>query len=98
MHTFTGSPQKAACQSEDIIGTFTQRRQADLHDIEPVVEVFPELTGAGHGLEVAVGGGDQAHIDLTALGGAHTADFAFLQDPEQASLGFRRQFADFIQE
>ena len=45
-----------------------------------------------------MGGGDHPHVHGPALGGAHFANLAFLQHPQQSGLGFGREFADFIQE
>ncbi|MCY1431223.1 hypothetical protein D9M71_471860 [compost metagenome] len=45
-----------------------------------------------------MGRGDQAHIDLLRLHRTYPAYLAFLQHTQQASLGFERQFANFIEE
>ncbi len=65
--------------------------------MQPVVEVFTELPGLGQGFQVAVSGGDEAHIDLLRLHRANPADLAFLQDPEQTCLCLERQFADLVE-
>ena len=65
--------------------------------MQAVVEVFAELADLGQALEIAVGGGDQAYVDLLRLHRADPADLAFLQHAQQARLGFQRQFADLVE-
>src|SRR5690606_6785462 len=62
------------------------------------VEVFAELALLGQVLQVAVGGGDEAHVDLLRLHRADPADLALLQHAQQARLGIQRQLADLVQE
>ena len=48
--------------------------------------------------QVAIGGGDDAHIHLHRALGADRIDFAFLQRAQQLDLHVQAQFADFVQE
>ncbi|MNF78791.1 hypothetical protein D3C84_609870 [compost metagenome] len=81
------------------VGTpFAQGGQLQGDHVQAVVEVLTELADLGQALEVAVGRGDQAHIDFLRLYRAYSANFTFLQYAQQACLGFERQFADFIEE
>ena len=82
----------------DVRTAFTQGRQFQRDYVQAVVQVFTELADLRQALEVAVGRGDQAHIDLLRLHRADAANFTFLQHAQQASLGFERQFADFVEE
>ena len=50
------------------------------------------------GFEIAVGGGDDAHVHFDSLVAAHRTHFFFLQHAQQLGLHFQRQFADFVQE
>ena len=74
-----------------------QRRQLERDHVQAVIKVFAELAGLGKGFQVAVGGGDQTHIDLLRLHRADAADLTFLQYAQQARLGFQWQFADFVE-
>ena len=65
--------------------------------MQAVIKVFAELAGLGKGFQVAVGGGDQTHIDLLRLHRADAADLTFLQYAQQARLGFQWQFADLVE-
>ncbi|MCY1179016.1 hypothetical protein D9M73_193930 [compost metagenome] len=66
--------------------------------MEAVIQVFAELANFRQALEVTVSRGDQAHIDLLRLHRTYATNFAFLQYAQQASLGFQRQFANFVEE
>ncbi|OPZ60721.1 MAG: hypothetical protein BWY87_00296 [Deltaproteobacteria bacterium ADurb.Bin510] len=57
-----------------------------------------EAAGAHHGLEVAVGGADHAHIDLDGAAAAYAFDLLVLQHPQQPDLGLGGQLTDFVQE
>ena len=52
--------------------------------VEPVVEVLAELPLAHHGLEVAVGGGQHAHVDADRLVAADALDRPLLQRAQRA--------------
>ena len=49
------------------------RRDADDGDRQALVEVFAELAEAHGRLEIAVGGGDDLHVDPARRGGADAA-------------------------
>ena len=82
----------------DVAATLAQGRQLQGDDVQAVIQVFTELAGLGQVFQVAVGRGDQAHIDLLRLHRTYAAYLAFLQHTQQSSLGFQRQFANFIEE
>ncbi len=62
----------------DILAALLQRRQSQFHHVKPVIQVFPEVSGLGKFLKVAMGGGHQPHIYMFALNGTHPAHFFFL--------------------
>ncbi len=90
--------QKMLREDGDVVGAFTQGRQADGDDVEAVEQVFAELAAADEGAQVAMGGGDDAGIGANRLAAADGGEFAFLQHAQQAGLGLGRHVADFIQE
>ena len=85
-------------QQGNVFAAFAQRRHVDVDDVEPVIEVFAE--GAGHQqfLEIAVGGGDDPHIDRHGLGAADRAHLVFLQHAQQLDLQAHRHVADLIEQ
>src|SRR5262249_18238135 len=82
----------------DVGTTLAQRRNVDGYDVQPKVEVFAECAGTVFALEIAVGGGDHAHIDARTLVAADRADFLFLQNTQQLGLHFERELTNFVQE
>ena len=65
---------------------------------EAEVEVFAEALRLHLGGEVAVGGGDHAHIHGAHAGAAHALDATALQHDQQAALGFEGQLPDLVEE
>ena len=45
----------------------SQRRHGQLHDRKPVIKVLPELLLSHSVIQVAIGGGDHAHINLDRM-------------------------------
>ena len=66
--------------------------------MQAIKEVFAEPAGFHIGDQVAVGGGDDAHVDLDGLASADRLDLALLQRAQQFDLRRERQLADFVEE
>ncbi len=49
-------------EKRQIALAFAQRRQPDRVDVEPIIQVAAELAGGDHGLQIAVGGGDDPDV------------------------------------
>ena len=75
-----------------------KRRQKYRHDVQTIVEVLAKRAVADHLGQIAVGGGNQADIDVAFVGIADFFDLFRLQRPQQFSLGFHAQVADFVEE
>ena len=75
-----------------------QRRDVQREHGEPVVEVGAEAAAVHLALEVAVGGGDDAHVDACARSRADALDLALLQRAQQLRLQRERQLADLVEE
>ncbi len=70
----------------------------NVDDVEAEIEIFAEIAGARLGFEVAVGGRDQADIDLDRLRAADAIDLAFLNRAQQFRLEARMHLADFVEQ
>jgi ribosomal protein L18 len=81
-----------------ISSTLAQGWQAQRHDIEAIIEILAEHALADQLTQVAVGGGNDAHIGLDRRASAHSRVLALLQHAQQAGLGFQRHVADLVQE
>ena len=67
-------------------------------NVDPIPEIGAELAIPDHGPQVAMGSGDEAHIDAQGLLSADPLETAVLEDAQQPHLDGRRQFADLVQE
>ena len=82
----------------DVLGPLPQRRHADRHDAQPVVEVLAEPLLRHQRRQVLVGGRDDADGHVARLLAADALELPFLQHAQQ--LGLRRlvQVAHFVEE
>jgi hypothetical protein len=69
----------------------------DLHYIQPEIKVLPEGPGADRRFQIAIGGGDDANIDMPAFGRADRLHFAFLQSAQELGLQVDGHVADFVE-
>ena len=77
---------------------FAQRRQPSGTTLRAVEEVLAELALLDHGLEVAVRGRHEAHVDLDGLRSAHALELALLQQAQQLHLHRWANVADLVEE
>lgn len=67
-------------------------------DADAVEEVLPESALTGHGPEIAIGRGDDAHVECAIDNVTETANLLLLQDPKKLHLKAMRRVCDLIQE
>jgi hypothetical protein len=75
-----------------------QRREAQDGDGEAKEQVLAEAAGGDLGEEVAVGGRDDADVDLARGGFAHAGDIVLLQGAQELDLGGEGQLAELVEE
>src|SRR5450756_2754588 len=63
----------------NVLDALAQRRHRNRKHVQAVEQVLAEASGFHVGDQVAVGGGDDAHVDLYILACADRLDLAFLQ-------------------
>ncbi len=80
----------------DVFGAFAQGREDNGNDVEAIEEILSECAFAHEGFQVAVGGGDDAHVGLSGAGLPHRLKFAFLEDTEEFDLERGGDFTDFV--
>jgi len=75
--------QEALSEDEDLLLALAQRRNANLHDVEAIVEVFTELTAGERLLEIAIGRRHDpgVHVDHPVASDAGEAEV--LQDVQE---------------
>ncbi len=73
-------------QEDHVVAALAQGGQPQGDDVQAVEEVLPELAGLDRLLDVAVGGGQHAHVHAHGLHAAHAVDLALLQHAQQLGL------------
>ncbi len=81
----------------DVFRPIAQRRQPDLHRVEPEEEVFPESPGRRLGPEIGVGRGQDPDIDRRCLGTAHPFELAGLQGAQKLGLLIEGDVGDLVE-
>src|SRR5262249_40610003 len=85
-------------QQGNVFLALPQWRQRDGEDAEAIVEVLAERLLSDCLEQIAVGGGQDADIDLDRRAAAYPAGFAALQDAQQLDLRLGRDLADLVEE
>ena len=71
--------QKMAHEQRDVLGAFSQGREAQREHVEPIIKIAPELPPLHHLRQVPAGGCDNARICPNGLGAAKPFEFLFLE-------------------
>ena len=85
-------------QQRDVVGALAQRRQRDLEDGEPVVEIGAEPAAVDVGAQVAVGRGDHANVDGDARRAADPLHGPALEHAQELRLQIEIEVADLVEE
>src|SRR5205085_3100424 len=82
----------------NVVLPFAQRRKPNRNDAQSIVEVLPEMARRRVGGEVAVGGGDDADVDLDLARAADALELLLLQHAQQLRLEVEPHLADLVEE
>src|SRR5229473_4985831 len=85
-------------QQGNVFSSFSQCRNFNRKDVEPVKQVAPEHTCSDGSLQIAVSSGNHPDIGLDGSSSTDTFEFMFLQNMQERDLGLGRKLSDFIQE
>ena len=85
-------------QDEDVVAALAQRRNLDREHRQPEEQVLAELPLGHPLLEVAVGRGDDADVDVQRLGAADPLETPLLERAQDLRLQRQRQLADLVEE
>ena len=85
-------------QERYIFTTFTQWRNADGENVQPVIQISTELAVPYRLLQVAIGGCDDPHVDRHALRAAQPFEPAVLKHAQQLRLQIDGELSDLIEE
>ena len=90
--------EKLRGQRYDVLPTFPQRRNVDMDDVKPVIQVAPERPLLYHVPQIPVRRSNKTDIDMDRPGSADTLYFLILYDPQQLGLGCQAQLSYFIEQ
>ena len=82
----------------DVFFAVAERRKLHRDNVQTVVKVFAETYFENFFFEVAVGGSNDAHVNVARLVGANGADFVILDNAQKFDLSVQRHVADFVEE
>ena len=89
--------EKVCDQHGDIVAAIAQGRQAEIHDVQAVVQILAEGAMFHHCGQIAIGRGKNARFDRNAVRGADRPDLALLKSPQQLGLQVEREFANLVE-
>src|SRR5271166_3829866 len=89
---------EASREHREVLTPLAQRRNGDRELGEAIVEVGAEAGGGYAGLQLFVGGGNQANIEGRKLDAAERAQLALLDHAQQLDLGGGRKVANLVKE
>ena len=72
--------------------------QLNGNDVQPIVQILAKLVFFHQGFRIAVGGGDDPHINRNRFAAAHFIDFMFLQNAQEFGLQGQAQFRHLVQQ
>ena len=85
-------------QPRNVVTPLGERGHAHRHHGEAMIEVLAEPAGGDLGLQVAVGGGDDAHVHRHRAAAAEAVDLALLDGAQQLGLDAHVHFADLVEQ
>src|SRR5260370_8525799 len=74
-------------QQGNVFSSFSQCRDFNRKDVEPVKQVAPEHTRSDGSLQIAVSGSNHSKIGLDGSSSTDTFEFVFLQNTQERDLG-----------
>lgn len=90
--------QEMIDQQGDVFLPLPEGGQANIDDLEAIIEIFPEFILADQGDEIAVRRRQDADVGLNGPDPANAGDFTVLDGPEDLGLGGQGHVADFVEE
>ena len=85
-------------ERRNLLAALAQRRQPQADDVEAVEEVLAEAPVGDERLEIGVGGGDDADVDLDRLRLAEAVDLVGLEEAEELGLQLGADLGDLVEE
>src|SRR5580704_5680585 len=81
-----------------VLPALSQRRNHDRKHVQPIVKITAEFITCNHLCQIAMGGGNQTHVDVMRAAAAQAFELLFLQNAQKFRLQCQWQVPDFVQE
>ncbi len=85
-------------EDRDILLMLAKRRQVNGIDIQPVEKILAEFASLRHGVQVAIGRGQNANVDRNRARASDPVNFLLLERSQQLHLQMDIELGNFIQE
>src|SRR5260370_5306814 len=85
-------------QQGNVFSSFSQCRNLNRKDVEPIKQVAPEPTRSDGSFQIAISCSNQSNIRSDGSSSTNTFEFTFLQNTQESDLGLGRHLSDFIEE
>jgi hypothetical protein len=85
-------------QQRHVVAPFAHWRRSHAKDAQAVEQVLAEAALGDVALEIMMGSGENAYVDLDGLVVADAPDFTLIQDAQQARLQIGRAIPDLVEE
>jgi len=73
-------------EKRNVLGPLPQRRHEDWENVQSVEKIGTERLGVDHGVQIAVGRGNEPRVGMEGPGAAQPFELAFLQDAQKLGL------------
>ncbi len=93
-----GAGREDRRELRDVGTPLAQGRHAQFETAQPVVEVGAKAAGGDHGGKVAIGGGDDAQLELARRRRPQGEDLPFLEHPQDLGLQLEGELADLVEQ
>ena len=92
------SAQEMVRQQRNILAALAQRRHEKRNHVQPVEQIFAEISALDLLFQVLVGGGHHPHVHLHRFGRAHRLEPLLLERAQHLGLRPQAHVAHFVQE
>ena len=84
-------------QERDVLAPVAQGGHQDRQHVQPIKQVLAKAAGLGFGQQIAMRGGDDAHVDFDVAHVADAPNLFFFENAQELDLQRQRQLTDLVQ-
>ena len=90
--------EKASRERQNVVAPLAERRNVNVEDVQPVVEVRTEFPLRNRIVQISIGGGDDADVDADRPRASQSQELTLLEHAQELRLRRRRHLGDFVEE